>query len=97
MLFSLRFQDDKAQVKTKVFERDIPESLLPVKSSTSRDFVIIPPQDFFNKKTLSSKQDEGSDGLYEIALPKTTTIDFIKEAEVSESAGSRSQENMAIY
>ena len=85
VLFLLQVWDTKAQVKTKVFEKDIPESLLPLKKSTSKEFVISPPPDFFNKKALGSEQEKDKTGLYEIALSQTTTIDFMKEAEVSES------------
>ncbi|MBX3257918.1 MAG: T9SS type A sorting domain-containing protein, partial [Chitinophagaceae bacterium] len=91
VLFLLKTLDIKAQVKTKVFEKDIPENLLPVKRSTGRELVISPPQNFFDKKALGKGQEGDKTGLYEIALPKTTIIDFMKEAEVSES------NNLVIY
>lgn len=90
-LFLLNTRDTQAQVKTKVFEKDIPENLLPVIRSTSKEFVIFPPPDFFNKRALGNEQEKDKTGLYEIALPQTTTIDFMKEAEVSESG------NLVIY
>lgn len=72
-----------AQVKTKFFEKHIPDQLKPAKKLNSNIYQVKIPAEFSKLKLQKSS----NEGLYRYALPVIVDIDLLSEGSFSENKG----------
>ncbi len=76
----------KAQVKTKIYEANVPENLLPTKRISSKEIILDSPDEFIS---LRGREKDNNDNRFAVSL--ATNISLIEQSEKFED------DNYTIY
>ncbi|MCO5247831.1 MAG: serine protease [Chitinophagales bacterium] len=86
LIFMLLSLNIKAQVKTRVYQTNIPENLFPTLRTISKEIILDAPKEF---KSLRSKEKDDNDNRFAVSL--ANNINLIEQAEKFED------ENYKVY